>query len=139
MTEPQAFIFEKKLYTPTQARAWLKKYNIKEMKMDNPKFGRYYHFRIKDPNYFTWIKYLPKELGPGIKMKLGTPKAKVDSFERPSFNILEPKGRVINKRRGRPKSKIYYRKPKGAIKVDPTTKATTSTITTTATTATTPS
>lgn len=49
-THIQAVLFDKSIYTTTQARAWLKKEGIQPLKrVDNTE--KYHRYRIIEPNY----------------------------------------------------------------------------------------
>ena len=65
--EIQSVIFDKETFSNQEAKAWLKKYNLKPIKPQHIT-KNYRRFRIKEPIYNNYVN---KKIEEGIKLILG--------------------------------------------------------------------
>jgi hypothetical protein len=68
MFEIQSVIFDNSLYNVGMARLWLKRNNIKPMKLPD-KTAKYYRFRIEDPVKFK--SFITQDVSTGVKVIIG--------------------------------------------------------------------
>ena len=67
-SEIHSVLFDDKMYTTAEARKWLKKHNLKPIKIVHHT-ENYLRYRIKDPSLFK--SFITKEIKPGIKFVIG--------------------------------------------------------------------
>jgi hypothetical protein len=77
----QTLLFEKDKWTPSKARAWLKKHSHKPIKRVHTT-EEHHRYRLQNPDKEMY-RYRTKKLGDGIKAVFQYPKQTKPKFEKP--------------------------------------------------------